>query len=57
MFNDKMNELDSKLCALYGVNIDNKIDRIEYCDYIMKKIKDERIIVKGTKERNINEMF
>lgn len=55
MFNDKMNELDSKLCALYGVNIDNKIDRIEYCDYIMKKIKDERIIVKGTKERNINE--
>lgn len=55
MFNDKMNELDSKLCALYGINIDNKIDRIEYCDYIMKKIKDERIIVKGTKERNINE--
>ncbi|ANU71375.2 otitis media-associated H10 [Erysipelotrichaceae bacterium I46] len=55
IFNDKMNELDSKLCALYGVDIDNKIDRIKYCDYIMKKVKDERIIVEGTKEKNINE--
>ena len=55
IFNDKMNELDSKLCALYGVEIDNKIDRIEHCDYIMKKVKDERIIVRGTKEKNINE--
>lgn len=55
VFNDKMNELDSKLCALYGVDMDNKIDRIEYCDYIMKKVKDERIIVEGTKEKNINE--
>ena len=55
IFNDKMNELDSKLCALYGVDIDNKIDRIEHCDYIMRKVKDERIIVRGTKEKNINE--
>ena len=46
IFNDKMNELDSKLCALYGVDIDNKIDRIEHCDYIMRKVKDERIIKK-----------
>lgn len=54
VFNDKMNELDSKLCALYGIDIDNKIDRIGYCDYILKKAKDERIIVKGTRDKSIN---
>lgn len=45
VFNEKMNNLDNPLSALFGLAIDNKIDKISYCDYYFKKIQDKRIII------------
>lgn len=53
-FTDKMNDLDTGLCALLGLMIDNKIDNITHCDYHFKKIQDKRIIVKSKHEIEIN---
>lgn len=49
-FNDKMNDLDTGLCALLGLDIENKIDKNTYCDYIFRKAKDKRITIKSKNE-------
>lgn len=54
VFTDKMNDLDTGLSALFGLGVDNKIDKITYCDYHFKKIHDKRIIVKNVNNIEIN---
>ncbi|MDR0489872.1 MAG: hypothetical protein LBH28_01310 [Oscillospiraceae bacterium] len=49
-FNDKMNNLDTGLSALFGLVIDNKIDKVSYCDYYFLKIPDKRITMTSKNE-------
>lgn len=46
-FTDKMNDLDTSLSALFNLPLENKFDRISFCDYTFNKSKDERIIVQN----------
>lgn len=46
-FTDKMNDLDTSLSALFNLTLENKLERISYCDYTFNKNKDERIVVQN----------
>jgi len=54
VFTDKMNNLDTGLSALYGLAIDNKIDKITHCDYVFRKTHDKRIIIESKNEIEYN---
>lgn len=47
-FSNKANSFDVELCALFGLSLDNKIDTVNYCEYIFKTVKDERIVVSSS---------
>ena len=55
IFTDKMNCLDTGLSALFHLEIDNKQDTVSYCDYVFRKTKDRRIVVRGNREIEYND--
>jgi DNA segregation ATPase FtsK/SpoIIIE-like protein len=42
-----MNNFDNDLSSLLGIPLDNKVDTINYCDYIFAKKHDSRIVLDG----------
>lgn len=53
-YNEKMNSLDTSLSSLVGLPIDNKIDTIQYCDYLFRTKKFERIVLDCNTTNNKN---
>ncbi|PAF16984.1 FtsK/SpoIIIE domain-containing protein [Terribacillus saccharophilus] len=45
-YTDKANTYDSMLGALFGLEVSNKVDNVNYCDYIFNTKADERLIVR-----------
>jgi energy-coupling factor transporter ATP-binding protein EcfA2 len=46
-FSANMNNFDNDLSSLLGIPLDNKVDTINYCDYIFAKKHDSRIVLDG----------
>ncbi|WP_457945415.1 FtsK/SpoIIIE domain-containing protein [Caproiciproducens sp. LBM24188] len=47
-FSESMNTFDNDLSSLVGLSLDNKVDTINYCDYVFNKKQDSRIILDGS---------
>lgn len=45
-YTDRANTYDSMLSALFGLELSNKVENINYCEYIFKTEADERLIVR-----------
>lgn len=45
IYSKQSNDFDVELCGLLGLNLDNKIETLTYCEYIFNKSRDKRIIV------------
>lgn len=46
-FSENMNTFDNDLSSLLGMSLDNKVDKINYCDYVFSKKHDSRIVLNG----------
>ncbi|MBE6821580.1 MAG: AAA family ATPase [Ruminococcaceae bacterium] len=47
-FSENMNAFDNDLSSLLGMSLDNKVDTINYCDYVFSKNQDSRIVLDGS---------
>ncbi|MFS0660903.1 FtsK/SpoIIIE domain-containing protein [Niallia alba] len=54
-YTDKANTYDSMLSALFGLELSNKVENINYCEYIFKTEADERLIVVRENELEYNQ--